>query len=414
MCRMKLSVALTVGLVLLTASCVNQSVKTAPGALPRESGDQSAPRVQSTTYFAHGHLLERQGNFEQAAEQYRMALEAKPDFVTARNRLGITLNKLGRHPEATAEFRRALTQTPNLAYLHNNLGFSLYLEGDFNGAEGEFARALQVNPGFARARMNHALALAKLERLDDAFAEFRLAGDEAAAHYNMAMIHADAHRYEEAVRSLDLALRVNPQFEAAREQLRVLGPLALNPTVSEVQTSSVSETQTASVAAPQTQNPPIVQTSDMAITDVTPPAVQSAAPAPVEAPPPAANPAPPVHEQAAAPVTGEQSPSDPGETARPPAGAPLPPQGALRYPLPPLVPGAGSEIAPWPLLPGARGPRVLSSYDLFEGLDVLSESSEADRFGPASWEDYWRQFEARVAAQTVSRDPLSAAPESRP
>jgi Flp pilus assembly protein TadD len=197
-----------------------------PAAVPSPRSEAVNPRIDATTYFAHGHLLERQGSFERAVKQYRDALKAMPDFLTARNRLGITLNKLGRNHEASAEFRRAIALRPRAAYLHNNLGFSLYLEGKYGEAEVATRRALEIKSSFPRARMNHALALAKLERFDEAFDELCRAGSEANAYYNMAMLQTEAGHYADAARSLDMALRLNPELEAARQQLREIDLLA--------------------------------------------------------------------------------------------------------------------------------------------------------------------------------------------
>jgi len=214
------------GVLLACSGCTQTKDVSGPGALPTARGEAVNPRINATTYFAHGHLLERQGSFERAVKQYRDALEVMPEFVTARNRLGITLNKLGRHGEASAEFRRAIAVQPEAAYLHNNLGFSLYLGGKYSAAEAATRRALEIKPSFPRARMNHALALAKLERFDETFDELCRMGSEANAYYNMAMLQTEAGRYADAARSLDMALRLNPDLEAARQQLREIAVLA--------------------------------------------------------------------------------------------------------------------------------------------------------------------------------------------
>ena len=214
------------GVLLACSSCTETKEFTGPGDMPAQKGDSVDQRIAPTTYFAHGHLLERQGGFQQAVDQYHKALELKPDFVTARNRLGIALNKLGRHGEASAEFRRAIAVQPEAAYLHNNLGFSLYLEAKYSEAEATTRRALEIKASFPRARMNHALALAKLERFDEAFDELCRVGSEADAYYNMATLQTEAGRYADAAQSLDMALRLNPDLEAARQQLREIAVLA--------------------------------------------------------------------------------------------------------------------------------------------------------------------------------------------
>ena len=186
------------------------------------------PKLNASTYVAHGHLLERQGNFERAERQYREALKLTPNLTSARNRLGITLNKLGRHPEATAEFRTAAAQAPGSAHLLNNLGFSLHLEGKYDEAEEALSQALGLRPTFRRARMNRALVLAKLGRYDDAFADFCLTGTEADAHYNLAVMQAESREYAEAAHSLERALTLNPEFADARQQLRQIARLAVS------------------------------------------------------------------------------------------------------------------------------------------------------------------------------------------
>lgn len=201
-----------------------------PGALPAPSRSAEQPRLNATTYFAYGHLLERQGNLERALEQYRQALQIAPEFVTARNRLGIVLNRLGRHAEASAEFRRAIDSKPQEVYLYNNLGFSLYLQQQYDEAAEVLQQAVTMKPDFARARMNYALVLGRLGRFDEALEQFAIVSGEADAHYNVGMLQAQAGRYADAARSLETALKLNPGLEAARHQLREVSRLAAGVT----------------------------------------------------------------------------------------------------------------------------------------------------------------------------------------
>ncbi|MGE0479453.1 MAG: tetratricopeptide repeat protein [Phycisphaerae bacterium] len=225
--RMLMGWVIVAGVVGVCASCTQSKPTAGPGQLPaRDSNDSTPVKISATTYFAHGHLLERSGNLEAAVEQYRKALEAQPDFLTARNRLGITLNALGRHAEATAEFRRALAINPGQAHLHNNLAFSLYAEGNTADAEAAARRALELKPDFARARMNLGLILAKQERYDAALGEFRQGVGEADAYYNLALVQSEAGRFTDAVRSLDQALRIDPGNELARQHLHQIADRA--------------------------------------------------------------------------------------------------------------------------------------------------------------------------------------------
>lgn len=225
--RLLMGWVIVAGVVGVCASCTQSKPTAGPGQLPaRESNDSTPVKISATTYFAHGHLLERSGNLEGAIEQYHKALDAQPDFLTARNRLGITLNALGRHAEATAEFRRALAINPGQAHLHNNLAFSLYAQGEANEAEAAARRALELKPDFARARMNLGLILAKQGRYDQALGEFRQGVGEADAYYNLALVQSEAGRFTDAVRSLDQALRIDPGNELARQHLHQIADRA--------------------------------------------------------------------------------------------------------------------------------------------------------------------------------------------
>lgn len=276
-------------------ACATDAPQNLPGALPNARGNV-APRVSASTFAAHAHLLERQGDLEQAVAQYREALSLSPEMTSARNRLGITLNKLGRHAEASAEFRRALEHAPQAANLYNNLGFSLYLEGRFDESERALARAVELLPSFRRARMNHGLALARLGRDTDALGEFLAAGTEADAHYNLALVQTETSRYADAARSLERALALSPEFPEAREQLREVARL-----------TSAAEARAAALAA----------ASEAKLVAPAPP------PDSVEAPPVAAN--PPVDEPPAEMVAHVERPkSEPAPPAQPKRPVPQP------------------------------------------------------------------------------------------
>jgi len=229
--------------VLLLAGCRTESKQPAPGALPTGRVADVTPRLNASTYFAHGHLLERQGDYEHAIQQYRQALALKPDFLSARNRLAIALNKLGRHGEATREFRQAVAQDPTQAYLYNNLGFSLYLENRYQEAADVLRHALELRPDYARARMNYGVVLARLGQYDQALAEFTLATSQADAYYNLGVIQTDLGDYAAAARSLESALSLDPGFDVARQQLHEVARLAATQSPMAVPASSARMAQ---------------------------------------------------------------------------------------------------------------------------------------------------------------------------
>ncbi|MFH1746526.1 MAG: tetratricopeptide repeat protein [Planctomycetota bacterium] len=236
-----LMVMAVVGVLLCSIGCKTEGQKSMPGALPTGRTTNMSPKLNATTYFAHGHLLERQGNFAAAVEQYQHALELNPTFATARNRLGITFNKLGQHAEASHEFRLAIKKCPTSAHLYNNLGFSLYLEGNYPEAADALREALELKPMYNRAHMNYGATLGRLGQYDEALNEFRLVVGEPDAYYNIGVLQTDAGDYATAAHSLETALRLKPDFDVARQQLHQIARLAAETETVTVPEAAVAE-----------------------------------------------------------------------------------------------------------------------------------------------------------------------------
>jgi tetratricopeptide (TPR) repeat protein len=69
------------------------------------------------------------GKLDEAALEYKKALEIKPDYGAAHNNLGIIHDLQGRLDEAAGEYRKALELNPSLVIAHNNLGVIYFKQG---------------------------------------------------------------------------------------------------------------------------------------------------------------------------------------------------------------------------------------------------------------------------------------------
>jgi len=335
-----------VALLGVAAGCQQpgQQVKTVPGALPNEPPGDPTPKLTATTYFAHAHLLERQGQYDRAIAQYNQALELQPNFVSARNRLGITLNKVGRHAEATQQFLLATGARPDVPYLFNNLGFSLYLEGRYADARLALERAIELDPKFARARMNHALVLARMGHFERAFDEMLTVGHPADTHFNLGILLSEAGRYAEAANHLRKALELQPDFEAASGQLAEVARLA-----------AAREAQRSAEVEFEAQREPRYELPQVTVIDASPPDTTAAQAAQIE-PAPLAPQSPAEVEAAAA------TPSTPGiqvepETAGPISSTAVPQPSGAAEPLGAAFVGPTDADVPMPALDSERYPR---------------------------------------------------------
>lgn len=177
------------------------------------------PDIEPVTHFAAGQLFEGKGNLPLAVLQYRKAIELKPDFVSAYNRLGVCLNKLRRFQEAEDCFSAAVHQSPDRAYLRNNLGFSLMLQKRWGEAVVHLQHAVAKSPEFKRARINLGMALAHQGREGDAMAQFERAVGTARAYYNLGLVYKTDGRVQDALRAFERALQLDPELHMVQEHL---------------------------------------------------------------------------------------------------------------------------------------------------------------------------------------------------
>ena len=144
-------------------------------------------------YYNLGTALATRGQLDEALDDFREALQIRPDYAEPHNNLGIILVMRGNLEEAIQHFHEALRFRPNYADAHLNLGFALVSQGKFDEANQQYWEVLRLAPDNAYAHLNLGIALARLGRRG------------------------------EAVAQLLEALRLKPDFAEAKEQLRVLG-----------------------------------------------------------------------------------------------------------------------------------------------------------------------------------------------
>ena len=166
------------------------------------------------------------GHRDKAIEQLKGALAIHPAFPAALNGLGVQYLKLGKFQDASDAFTKALKLTPDSFILHLNNGISLFSLNKHAEAETQFAAALVKNEASGTAHLYHARALIGLNRLDDAAIDLKRAieigGDDVKlAHRYLAGIYVEKGENAEAIKQLELYLKVSPDSKET-EQIRNL------------------------------------------------------------------------------------------------------------------------------------------------------------------------------------------------
>ncbi|MEO5740424.1 MAG: protein kinase [Vicinamibacterales bacterium] len=171
-----------------------------------------------------------EADLREAIRLFQQSIDADPTYAPAYVGLADCYAQLGygsyvapedSFPRARAAALRALELDPTLAEAHASLGFvRMYYDWDFTTAETEFKRAFELNPNYAIAHQWYAYLLTAMERpAGEAEREIAIAKrlDPLSVPINIdqAYILHYYDRNEEALRSVRLALEMNPKFAPA-------------------------------------------------------------------------------------------------------------------------------------------------------------------------------------------------------
>ena len=170
-----------------------------------------------------GDELLRAGQLDEAVRIYREVIQAWPEMGEAYQSLGDALLEAGRNEEALAAYQQALSLGRDTPELHNNLGGVLLKKGDLAGAETHLRSALKWTDD-PIWHANLAGVLFNLQKFEAALPEFQkaLAGApaNAALRDNLGLTLLALGRKGEAIAQFEEALRIDPGFEKARQDLQ--------------------------------------------------------------------------------------------------------------------------------------------------------------------------------------------------
>src|SRR5438270_13994384 len=104
------------------------------------------------TLFQQGRAHLREGMAAQATVALEKARRREPDKASIREALGIAYFRIRRYDEAAAEFRTALELSPVNDYAHYALGRCLEMQGKQAEANGHYKLASSLRPGSKQYR----------------------------------------------------------------------------------------------------------------------------------------------------------------------------------------------------------------------------------------------------------------------
>jgi Flp pilus assembly protein TadD len=183
-------------------------------------------QVTQKNYLAYNNLgfyLSNRGEVAEAMDNYRKALEIKPDYEDALNNLGYAYAGQKKYPEALAHYEAALRIRPTHPEFNNNYGNALADIGRVDEAIAHYMITLQQKPEHADAHNNLGVALSMKGRYSEAIEHFHTAlrykPNDASAHSNLGNAYAIQGKFDLAIPEYQEAIRLNPKDSQALNNL---------------------------------------------------------------------------------------------------------------------------------------------------------------------------------------------------
>jgi choline-sulfatase len=171
-------------------------------------------------WFMLGNEYYRRRQYARAIDQFKRALELKPDYDLVVINMANAYRAMGRDREAMVGYRRFMELDPNNAQIRYEAAQILIDDGKLDEAARELTQALALEPKLAAAR--NALGVLALRRGDLAAAEreIRAAIDEKAdvrlAHFNLALLAEQQGDLPRAIAEYKKEIELHPNsYKAA-------------------------------------------------------------------------------------------------------------------------------------------------------------------------------------------------------
>ena len=164
--------------------------------------------------------------WDEAIEEYKLAIKYKPDFVVAHYNLGNAYGIKGLIDKAIEEYKLAIKYKPDDAEAHYLLGFTYRFKVLTDKAIKEFKLAIKYKPDFADAHYNLGIMYGNKGLTDKAIDEYKLAikykPNYAEAHYLLGSAYRSKGLADKAIEEYKLAIKYKPNYAEAHLNLGIV------------------------------------------------------------------------------------------------------------------------------------------------------------------------------------------------
>jgi len=123
-------------------------------------------------YFKHGTRQMEAGYYQEAIDDFTMAIQIEPRYPEAFNNRGIIRRNLKDFKGAIEDLNQAIILDPENKEAYNNLGNVKLDQGDYQGAINDYTKAIELDHRLANAYHNRGLAKSELRDFAGAIGDF--------------------------------------------------------------------------------------------------------------------------------------------------------------------------------------------------------------------------------------------------
>ncbi|MBS0265040.1 MAG: tetratricopeptide repeat protein [Planctomycetes bacterium] len=203
------------------ADSKSSGIKQASHSKPAATGkkDPASTVDQPQNKLAMARLSERHGQLKQARDLYESELQKDPNNALIHHRLAVIASREERGEDAFRHFETARQLAPHNAQVLSDLGYAYYLRHDLDDAEACLKQAVAADPQYKAARNNLGIVLGVRGKFEEAMAQFRKTGSEAAAYANMGYVHSQLGDLDQALQHYNHALSLDSEMRPAAEAM---------------------------------------------------------------------------------------------------------------------------------------------------------------------------------------------------
>jgi tetratricopeptide (TPR) repeat protein len=172
-------------------------------------------------------VAEAQGNYAEAAKEYRLIVKMAPELLGFHYRLGRAILESDTSPEASKDalqaFQKEIELNPRDAQAHTQIG-EVYLKShETEAAEHYLSHAVELDPADAAGRVGYAKVLLEEKRFQEAAEQLekavRLSPEDETIYYNLMIAYRGLGRVADAQHALENFQRLSKQKQAAHASI---------------------------------------------------------------------------------------------------------------------------------------------------------------------------------------------------